>query len=135
MHCYILMQDFWVSPEDQLDVFGKYYSIPSLSWRDTVHDLIAHNVSGFTVPDLYFDKAHPNGYNGHRCRFLMLLAFAPAGQQCLTVQTAAQVHLLLCSSSCTLEKHLLCSVMLLVALMWRRAVQILFRHRHRLPAE
>jgi len=55
-----------VSPEDQLDIFGKYYGLPSLSWRDTVHDLIAHNVSGFTVDDLYFDKGHPNGYNGHR---------------------------------------------------------------------
>jgi hypothetical protein len=61
------VQDFWVSPEDQLDVFGKYYGLPSLSWRDTVHDLIAHNVTGFKVSDLYADKGHPNGYNGHRC--------------------------------------------------------------------
>ena len=56
-----------MSPEDQLDVFGKYYGLPSLSWRDTVHDLIAHNVTGFKVSDLYADKGHPNGYNGHRC--------------------------------------------------------------------
>ena len=62
------MQDFWVSPEDQLDVFSKFYGLPSLSWRDAVHDLISTNATGFTVADLYFDKGHPNGYNGHRYR-------------------------------------------------------------------
>lgn len=61
-----------MSPEDQLDVFGKYYGLPSLSWRDTVHDLIAHNVTGFKVSDLYADKGHPNGYNGHRCTLHVL---------------------------------------------------------------
>mmetsp|Transcript_5659 Transcript_5659/g.16154 ORF Transcript_5659/g.16154 Transcript_5659/m.16154 type:complete len:353 (+) Transcript_5659:372-1430(+) len=60
-----LTQDFWVSPEDQLDVFSKFYGLPSLSWRDAVHDLIASNATGFTIADLYFDKGHPNGYNGH----------------------------------------------------------------------
>ena len=59
-------QRFWASPEDQLDVFSKFYGLPSLSWRDAVHDLIATNATGFTVADLYFDKGHPNGYNGHR---------------------------------------------------------------------
>ena len=47
-------------------MFGKFYGLPSLSWRDAVHDLIASNASGFTFADLYHDKAHPNGYNGHR---------------------------------------------------------------------
>lgn len=65
-----------MSPEDQLDVFGKYYGLPSLSWRDTVHDLIAHNVSGFKMEDLYFDKGHPNGYNGHRCAGMLGISAA-----------------------------------------------------------
>lgn len=47
-------------------MFSKFYGLPSLSWRDAVHDLIATNATGFTVADLYFDKGHPNGYNGHR---------------------------------------------------------------------
>ena len=37
-----------------------------MSWRDAVHDLMAANATGFTFEDIYFDKGHPNGYNGHR---------------------------------------------------------------------
>ncbi len=44
----------------------RYYRLPSLSWRDAAHDLLANNVSGFKFEDIYFDRGHPNGYNGHR---------------------------------------------------------------------
>ena len=45
---------------------SRYYGLPSLSWRDAAHDLLAANATGFTFEDIYFDKGHPNGYNGHR---------------------------------------------------------------------
>lgn len=73
-----------MSPEDQLDVFSKFYGLPSLSWRDAVHDLIASNATGFTIADLYFDKGHPNGYNGHRQASLQMSASQP---HCSAVST------------------------------------------------
>ena len=65
---------FTIGGERRRTCCYRYYGLPSLSWRDAAHDLLRNNVSDFTFEDIYFDKGHPNGYNGHRYVFAMLLS-------------------------------------------------------------
>ncbi len=51
---------FWLTPEDEIDVIAKYYSLPVVSFRNTFYHAISSDMEGFRSSDILKDPTHPN---------------------------------------------------------------------------
>ena len=53
-------KSFWLTPEDEIDVIAKYYSLPVVSFRNTFYHAILSEMDGFRSSDILQDATHPN---------------------------------------------------------------------------
>lgn len=62
---YVDMHNFWDTPEEVLQLIGRYYSVPSISLRDALYFLVKSNETLYQPVDWIDDLVlHPN-YLGH----------------------------------------------------------------------
>ena len=53
-------RNFWETPEDEIDVIAKYYSLPVVSFRNTFYHAILSEMEGFCPTAILQDATHPN---------------------------------------------------------------------------
>ncbi len=66
---------FWATLEDEIDVIAKYYSLPSLSFRNTFYRAVAEQLPGFRWEDFVPDQTHPNALGSQYLAYTVISFF------------------------------------------------------------
>ena len=66
---------FWVTSEDEIDVIAKYYSLPSVSFRNTFFQAVTQKMPGFRAEDFMSDKTHPNALGSQYLAYTVISLF------------------------------------------------------------
>ena len=70
---------FWLSAEMEIETILQYYSIPTVSARNALYELLVEGARGFTEAEVHCG-VHPNPL-GHRCARGMTPTLSPCMRQ------------------------------------------------------